>query len=68
MIRKLLYKIFGKPTNYDFDTGLRGTIEGRLYVDKSVFYMRKDVRAEIEKVKNSEVIKQMIESHRRVWK
>jgi hypothetical protein len=67
MLKNLIYKIFGKPTNLDFDTGLRGTTEGKLYVDKKVFYMREDVRAEIEKVKNSEVIKQMIERYRRKW-
>ena len=67
MIKKILYKIFGNPIT-TFDTGLRGDRYGNLYVDKSVFYMRKDVRDEIEKVKNSEIIKQMIESHRRIWK
>lgn len=64
MIKNLIYIIFGKPTNYDFDTGLRGTNEGKLYVDKKVFYMREDVRAEIERVKNSEVIKQMVKKYR----
>ena len=63
MIGKLLYKIFGNPIT-TFDTGLRGTADGKLYVDKTAFYMREDVRAEIEKVKKSEVIKQMIERHR----
>lgn len=65
-MKKLIHWLFGKP-NTSFDTGLRGTTDGRLYVDKKVFYMREDVRAEIEKVKNSEVIKQMIEKHRRKW-
>ncbi len=67
MIKALIYKIFGKPV-VSKDTGLRGDKYGNLYVDKTVFYLREDVRAEIEKVKNSEIIKQMIESHRRVWK
>lgn len=67
-MKKLLYWLFGKPVTPDFDTGLRGTVEGRLYVDKKVFYCRKEVREAIESVKNSEVIRQMIESHRRVWK
>ena len=67
MIKALIYKIFGKPLVSE-DKGLRGDKYGNLYVDKTVFYLREDVRAEISKVKNSEIIKQMIESHRRVWK
>lgn len=67
MIETIIYKIFGKPLVSE-DKGLRGDKYGNLYVDKTVFYLREDVRAEIEKVKNSEIIKQMIESHRRVWK
>ena len=46
------------------DTGLRGTVEGRLYVDKKVFYNRKEVRAAIENLKNSDVIKKQIEANR----
>jgi len=46
------------------DTGLRGTVEGRLYVDKKVFYNRKEVRAAIESLKNSDVIKKQIEANR----
>ena len=67
MIETIIYKIFGKPLVSE-DKGLRGDKYGNLYVDKTVFYLREDVRAEIDKVKNSEIIKQMIESHRRVWK
>lgn len=67
MIKTLIYKIFGKPLVSE-DKGLRGDKYGNLYVDKTVFYLREDVRREIDKVKNSEIIKQMIESHRRVWK
>ena len=67
MIETIIYKIFGKPLVSE-DKGLRGDKYGNLYVDKTVFYLREDVRAEISKVKNSEIIKQMIESHRRVWK
>ena len=63
-MKKLIHWLFGKPITPDFDTGLRGTIEGRLYVDKKVFYNRKEVREAIESVKNSEVIKQMIENHK----
>ena len=67
MIETIIYKIFGKPLVSE-DKSLRGDKYGNLYVDKTVFYLREDVRAEISKVKNSEIIKQMIESHRRVWK
>ena len=63
-MKKLIYWLFGKPITPDFDTGLRGTIDGRLYVDKKVFYKREDVRREIQKIKNSEIIKQMIKQHK----
>lgn len=43
------------------DTGLRGTFEGRLYVDKSVFFQRKDVQDTIKKLQESPVIKKQIE-------
>lgn len=46
------------------DTGLRGTAEGRLYVDKKVFYNRTEVSEAIHRVKDSIVIKQMIENHK----
>lgn len=45
------------------DTGLRGTAEGRLYVDKKVFYNRTEVREAIKKVKDSLVIREMIQKH-----
>jgi len=44
------------------DTGLRGTFEGRLYVDKSVFYKRADVQNVIKKLKDSVVIREQIET------
>ena len=44
------------------DTGLRGTFEGRLYVDKAVFYKRADVQNVIKKLKESVVIKEQIET------
>ena len=62
-IKKFIYWLFGKPIT-TFDTGLRGTTEGRLYVDKTVFYKRQDVRDNIEVVKNSQIIKEMIKKHR----
>ena len=46
------------------DTGLRGTIEGRLYVDKKVFYNRKEVREAIANLKKSVVIKEQVEANR----
>jgi len=46
------------------DTGLRGTIEGRLYVDKTVFYNRKEVRDAIENLKKSVTIKEQITANR----
>ena len=55
-----IYKIFfGKAATED--TGLRGTSAGSLYVDKTVFYKRVKVRAAIQKLKESTVIKQQIE-------
>ena len=42
------------------DTGLRGTFGGRLYVDKKVFYKRKEIQDIINEMKNSESIKKQI--------
>lgn len=42
----------------DKDSGLRGTTGGRLYVDKAVFYQRKEVQQAIQKLKDSAVLKQ----------
>jgi hypothetical protein len=44
----------------DKDTGLRGTYEGRLYVDKTVFYKRPEVQEAIQQLKNSMVVKEQI--------
>jgi len=46
------------------DTGLRGTAEGRLYVDKKVFYNRTEVREAIKNLKKSAVIKEQIKANR----
>lgn len=46
------------------DTGLRGTAEGRLYVDKKVFYNRTEVRKAIENLKKSVVIQEQIKANR----
>ena len=56
------FSIFRTPKS--IDTGLRGTTEGRLYVDKSVFYNRKEVRDAIRKLKDSLIIQEQIEAHR----
>ena len=49
-----------KKKTEDKDTGLRGTYEGRLYVDKTVFYKRPEVQAAIRELKNSLVVRQQI--------
>lgn len=46
------------------DTGLRGTAEGRLYVDKKVFYNRAEVREAIKNLKESTAIKVQIDANR----
>ncbi len=46
------------------DTGLRGTSEGRLYVDKFVFYNRPEVRLALENLKKSPVIAEHINNNR----
>ncbi|HEX8576310.1 MAG TPA: hypothetical protein VF677_08460 [Flavobacterium sp.] len=46
------------------DTGLRGTVEGRLYVDKKVFYNRTEVREAINNIKKSVVIQEQIKANR----
>lgn len=56
---KILKILFGKAETTD--TGLRGTYEGSLYVDKTVFYKRAKVRAAIKKLQDSSVIQQQIE-------
>jgi len=44
------------------DTGLRGTIGGRLYVDKTVFYKRPEVRKTINDLMESSVIREQIQA------
>lgn len=59
--KSTLYKIlFGKPKS--FDTGLRGTFAGKLYVDKKVFYKRADVQKVIDEIKNSTSVQKQIEA------
>lgn len=49
VIRRVMYRFL--PTPKKEDTGLRGTFEGKLYVDKKVFYRRKDVKESIMNIK-----------------
>lgn len=51
-----------KKTIKTEDTGLRGTYEGRLYVDKTVFYTRPEVQVAIQKVRDSIVIQEQIKN------
>ncbi len=57
-----ILKFFKKSNTTD--SGLRGTPEGRLYVDKTVFYNRKEVREAIKSLKESSVINEQINAHR----
>ncbi len=43
-----------KPRKYE-DTGLRVKPSGAIYVDRKVFYSRKDVIETISKMRNSEL-------------
>jgi|GEM_PF-6789344 hypothetical protein len=52
------FSFVGKPKKVD--TGLRGTFGGRLYVDKKVFYKRKDIQGIIDGIRKSETIKDEI--------
>ena len=54
----LSFSFIGKPKK--IDTGLRGTSGGRLYVDKKVFYKRKDIQNIIDSIRKSETIKNEI--------
>jgi hypothetical protein len=51
-----------KKTKKTNDTGLRGTYEGRLYVDKTVFYKRPEVQAAIKQLRDSIVVREQIET------
>ena len=52
-MKKIIYFIFGKPIPYDL--GIRGTRSGKLFIDKKVFYKRKDVKQTIESLKQSNI-------------
>lgn len=53
-MRKLVYKIFGKPIARS--KGIRGTNSGKLYIDKKVFFKRDDVKETIESIRKSTVL------------
>ena len=50
-MRKIIYRLFGNPISRDL--GIRGTNSGKLYIDKKVFFKRKDVQKNIKKIKHS---------------
>jgi len=53
-----------KATSVKKDTGLRGKFNGELYVDKRIFFKRKDVRDVIKGLKDSIILKEHIETSR----
>lgn len=59
-MKKIVYRIFGNPIA-PANTGLIGSTDGRLFIDKSVFFARKDVQAVIKSVKESKAVKEQIE-------
>lgn len=50
-MKKILYKILGEPIPRE--KGVRGTSSGKLYIDKKVFYKRKEVQDAVESMKKS---------------
>ena len=63
-MKKIVYKIFGNPI-VPANTGLVGSTDGRLFIDKAVFFARKDVQAVIKSVKESKAIKEQIEKSKK---
>lgn len=57
-MKNFSFSFIGKPKKVD--TGLRGTYGGRLFVDKKVFYKRKDIQRIIERMRDSVTIKSEI--------
>jgi len=54
-----------KVTEKREDSGVRAKFNGEIYVDKKVFYKRKDVRNTIEDLMNSRALKEHIKRSRR---
>lgn len=48
----------------DKDTGLRGKFNGELYIDKKVFFSRKDVQRVIRHVIESPILRKQLEENR----
>lgn len=47
------------------DTGVRATINGKLYIDKKVFFKRDDVREVLRKVMSSKELKAHIATNKK---
>lgn len=63
-MKKIVYRIFGNPI-VPANTGLVGSIDGRLFIDKAVFFARKDVQSVIKSVKESKAVKEQIEKSKK---
>ncbi|MDT0651149.1 hypothetical protein [Autumnicola edwardsiae] len=50
------------------DTGIRGKLNGELYVDKKVFFKREDVRSVIKSLKKSVSLKEHIQKNQQDFK
>lgn len=51
-----------------YDTGVRATFQGKMYVDKKVFFSRPDVRKVIKDVMESKELKAHITKNRKLKK
>lgn len=66
-MKKIIYSIFGQPIA-PTNTGLVGSIDGRLFIDKAVFFSRADVQSVIREVSESEVVKQQVKDSKNTSK
>lgn len=64
-MKKFIYKVFGEPIA-PLNTGLLGTYDGRLYLDKVVFFNRKDVQSVLSEVKKSKIVKKQVKDAKRL--
>jgi hypothetical protein len=48
-----------------YDTGVRATFQGKMYVDKKVFFSRPDVRDVLKNVMESKILKAHIKSNKK---
>lgn len=58
-MKKIIYSIFGYPVA-PLNSGLIGSKDGRLFIDKAIFFSRIDVQSVLDNVKKSEVVRQQI--------